>query len=233
MQEVHEREPTVSPEGAEIISHIPIGTLFVLVHPLDAQFGSTILYNKHTRRARNTFCRAVFTDFLPRSPKDVLVVIPNSGPSCGDFKRFVRAVRTVETLFPNTPSGLDLYKQCKRETAFKDNVLLGENIAREDVSSHMLERRLSGRGFAIMSDTAIIIAGEYTEGCVEDATIDLLTLPQVQHVFIDRQKTLGQTEYTKHQNLPQTSFEALRERLRSVGYLTTLEGTQYLKVMRP
>lgn len=218
----------------EIVSYVPINELKILVHPLDEAFGEDILKNNFTTRVRRNFFNDAIHEFIPQSPNDVLVIIPNVGETLSSLRREVLKTEIEMQLYDDPYSWITLYEYAKRNAVSKRNVFLSKNIPDIDIPSTEVEAQLKGRGFGIMSNTRIIIGGELVENCIADTAKDFLSLPQVPYVLIDRKISLGISEYAKHGPIPQTSDQASVIRLMKLGYTVSLENDpRYIKVVRP
>lgn len=188
--------PTL-PEGAEVISHIPINRLFVLVHPLNEPLGDVLLDTNHTRRVRKDFFEHALAHFTPHSANDVLVLIPNIGPRFHDLRTNVLKTKVMMEQFQTQYSWTSLADAFEHTTEFPRHVLLGENIPNPSIPATVLEKRLEKHGFGIMSDTTIVLGGELAPNCVMDAALDLLSLPQVGSVYIDLRVIVGIADYAR------------------------------------
>lgn len=220
------------PEKKEIISYTPINNLYILVHPLNEEYGKTLLVNNHTRRARAAFFDAAITHFTPHVPNDVLVLLPDADPSPKEFRKKVTATKTHMELFDDPHSWISIYNEIEKKAVSTKNVMLGENVPEISIPSEAIEERLRGKGFRIASDTQIYIGGELTENCVVDTAMDFLSLAQVSKVFIDRHVSIGLTDYPRHTLLVPISDVVAAERLHAYGYHVRMRS-RYIEVRRP
>ncbi|MDE2588761.1 MAG: hypothetical protein KGL95_03750, partial [Patescibacteria group bacterium] len=65
-----------------------------------------------------------------------------------------------------------------------------------------IEARLYKRGFTITPDTDIILGGEWQEVCVAAVAQQMLQLPQVRKVRIDKQASLTSEYYGPAERVP-------------------------------
>ncbi|MDP3941108.1 MAG: hypothetical protein Q8Q49_02235 [bacterium] len=235
MQTRLETKSQLPTEAGENLKPIDIDNLRFLIHAYDAKFGEDLLWTNQVFRVRADFQNKVLKYFLPSSPKDLLLFIPNAGPKPEDLGKYVMATWRQVDLFTQNGrvplSWISLLNRCKSETAYPENIFVEENIALPSVTSRRIERRLLEKRFRITSSTNVIVGGEYTDKCVVGAVVDLLSLPQINEVLLDTRVILGPTEYVKQNYAPAGSLEAFGETMIDLGHsVTPQRGSPYISV---
>lgn len=132
--------------------------------------------------------------------------------------------------FQTEYSWVSLADTFEKQTEFPRHVILGENIPEPSVPATTLQNRLIRNGFGIMSDTTIVLGGELAPNCVMDATLDLLTLPQVNSVLLDLRVIVGIAAYARKGIFkPEKTFITFAERMFPFHKVEEF-GNHYLKI---
>lgn len=76
-----------------------ISRLYLLVHPLNEPFGTEILNSPYTDQIRKDYFFNAIRLFMPRSPSEVLAILPPVKPGLVPLMKNVRATKIQSELF--------------------------------------------------------------------------------------------------------------------------------------
>ncbi len=167
----------------------PIHDLKILIHPLwmsapDSETKDPIRFFEE----REHLYAQGLKRFVPKGEDDILLFLPNLDRSFKEWKKDLKDIISAKAQNP-THHWPDMYRQFKRMATNPKNVILGENIVFEE-NPEVLILRLANAGFLIGKETNITVGGEWLNGCVRAAVEQLLRLPQIRVLSIDKLATL-------------------------------------------
>lgn len=174
---MHERQPK------------PLTRLNILVHPLSLS-GSPICreedYQKDTSRAY----AQTATLLVPNTPNEFLLLMPYKrvNETFAEHKERINKARMR--------TWMDLFKDLKKGSIFANNIRLTPNVTELGpfFETNLIIERLKKIGKTVNSETEIILGGEFTFWCVEVVAHNLLQVPYINKVSIDRRCSVDNPE---------------------------------------
>ena len=109
------------------------------------------------------------------------------------------AIRSTDymnnTFSPETKAWTDLYRKVREESIHHKNVILFPDMAYKPTEPEMLVNKVEKRGFALDENTVVTLGGEYLDVCVNKVARQILTLPEINRVRIDKNASVN-TDYS-------------------------------------
>jgi hypothetical protein len=186
---------------AEIIP-IPLGTVRIVVHPFFISHNQDISYDKLAHAKRELQVRLLQS--APAQGIDEFTLVMPCLPVTEDGtidKKILDVLKGFEneeqSAVPGVPTWQGLVHDLRRRSRpYASHVGLAWNIVNDYMDASDIEDKLNKRGFAITQDTNIVLSGEWQEVCVGMVAAQMLRLPQVRKVTIDKHASLTSEYYS-------------------------------------
>jgi hypothetical protein len=167
--------------------------------------------------------------FAPRRYDDVFMYMPmNIGKDTASIRENVIVEKHRKKYDPKAVIWPELYNAVKRTSIVRRNVMFAPDIIFD--SDHQFKpenvvKTLEQKGFKLTDRTVITFGGEYIQLCLQSAASQILGLPEVRRIRIDKQASLD-ADYQQG-SAPNTEFVKM---LFAVKPVNILEDENYIYV---